>query len=454
MKVKLFTYFILGFCLSFGSHAQIEQDLENKDSILSADNKNEFQLLFFKALSNRGIENYEKAVETLEKLLLDYKDKPELHFQLGLNYFSLEQYNLSIEQLEIANKLKPNNFDIKEAMFKVFEQSKEYDKAIETAEFLAQSKPEYFEVLSNIFLITKQYQKALNSLGQADDKLGFDAHRDMLREVIYDKYNKPEAAINYYQNRINLESYNPLNKYRLIKFLMQDRKYELALKQLKLAQEKHRRFTRFSVLEVQIYLELNNIDKAFKALETVVKDRFLEEKYKVQAIENMKTYIENNPEFQADFLQILNIASQNAEDASSYLDLGLYYFKTDKPKALDNFKKALQQNPKDFQIWKNIALLEYQLQKYEASLKTSEKALDIFPTQAVFMVIKGQSYLKLAQYNEAKTVLLEASNYIFEENDLMLKLYQTLSLVFEKLNNLSEANNYNNKAKEIEQKLK
>lgn len=455
MKSIYFTYyfFLCGLFLNLNLHAQIEQDIEEPDSLLNIQRQSEFQPLFFKALSERGIENYDKAVQTLEKLLKDYQDKPELYFQLGLNYFDLEKYNLALEQFEKAQDLKPEDINIQEAIFKVYEQQKQYDKAIEIAEILAQNNPEYYEILANLFLINKQHQKALEALDKADEKQGFDAHKDQLREVIFKDYAQPEVAVNYYKKRIDLEPYNPMNAYRLISFLINDKDFETALMESKTTLENHPRFSRFYVLQVDIYLKLNQTDEAFKALETVVKDRFLEEKYKVEAIDTMKDYIESHPEFQNDFVQLLNIASQTAEDSSSYLDLGLYYFETDKPKALGNFKKALNQNPQDFQIWKNIAVLQFQIGQYQESLKTSNEALEIYPTQVVFMLIKGQSLIKLTQYNEAQVVLLDALSYLFEENEMMLNIYESLSLVYNNLNETETAKAYQNKADDLKQKL-
>ena len=186
---------------------------------------------------------------------------------MGLNYFDLEQYNLALEQFEKARELKPADFDIQEAIFKVYEQQKKYDKAIDIAKTLAQEKPEYFEILANIFLITKQYQKALLALDKADDKQGYDAHKDQLREIIFKEQAKPEVAVNYYQKRIDLEPFNPMNAYRLVSFLIKDKAFEKALKESKLALENHPRFSRFYVLQIDIYLKLNQVDQAFKALE-------------------------------------------------------------------------------------------------------------------------------------------------------------------------------------------
>ena len=140
MNFKLLTYLfcVLGFIYTQVLNAQIEQDIEPQDSITNSDHNSEFQTQFFKALSERGIENYEKATEVLESLKKSHPDKAVIYFQLGLNYFDLEQYNLALEHLKQADQLKPDDFDIREALFKVYEQQKNYNKAIQLARELAQ----------------------------------------------------------------------------------------------------------------------------------------------------------------------------------------------------------------------------------------------------------------------------------------------------------------------------
>ncbi len=453
-RVLTYLFCVWGFIFSQSISAQIEQEIEEKDSILPVENVKDFQPQFFKALSERGIENYEKATEILENLKVEHPDKAVVFFQLGLNYYDLEQNNLALENLEIADQLKPNDFDIREALFKVYEQQKNYKKAIELTSDLALKKPEYHEVLANLYLITEQYPKALEALTLAEQKQGFDVHKDQLREVIFEAYDKPKAAISYYQKRIELEPYNPLNAYRLTRFLIQSEQYRKALETSKSLIDNHPHFTRAYVLKTQIHIELDEVQQAFDALEVVVSDQFLEENYKVQAIEYIKSFVEKNPEYQDEFVQVLNVASQTAESSASFLDLGLFYFETDKPRALENFKKALTQNPQDFQILRYIGILELQLNNPPAAIETAEQALEIFPTQAVFMLMKGQALVEQTQYKAAEKVLNEAQTYIFEENDMMLKLYETLQKVYMGLNNEAKSNIYQTKAKQLKDKLK
>lgn len=433
--------------------AQVEQEVTEQDSIANLNSGNSFEQSFFKALSERGIENYDKAVEILTELEKEHKDEAVVYFQLGLNYFDLESYDLALGNFEIANNLKPKDYHIKEAIFKVYEQQKQYPQAIDYAQDLALKNPEYHEILANLYLITNRYKEALTSLDKADKAQGFDAHKDELRAVIFKEYNTPQVAVDYYEKRIELEPYNPLNNYRLIRFLIEQKNYDKAISATENALKKHPRFSRFYVLQTQIYTELDQINLALEALENVVTDKFLEEKFKVEAITYFKSYVETHPEAEDDFINILNIASQTAEDNSSFLDLGLYYFETDKQRSMENFKKAKAQNPQDFQILKYISVLQFQLNQYEKAIITADKALEIYPTQAIFMLVKGESLVMQTQYNEAKSVLLEALSYVFEENETMQKLYESLSRAYQGLNETDKAAEYREKANALQEKL-
>lgn len=455
MKVFI-TY--LTFCL-FGCYgtqiyAQIEEEGGiPKDSIPNPESAKTFEVKFFKALSERGIENFDKAIDILTELEKETKDEPVIYFQLGLNYFDIEQYDSALANFKKAEQLKPQDRDIKINLFEVYQQQKKYYKALEYASALAKEEPEYFEISSNIYFLINEYTNAISALNKSDQNLGYTAHKDKLRTLIYKADQNYNDAVAYFKKRISIEPYNPMHNLRLAEFLKLDRKYNDALKVLGEGLQNHPQFTRYCVLQTELYLINNEPQKSLSALKNVVTDRFLEEKYKVEAIDIFKNYVVNQPELQDDFIALLNLASQKAEDSASNLDLGLFYFDTDKPKALDNFRKALEQNPQDFEILKRIAVLEYQLEKYGQALNTVENALEFFPTQVVFMLVKANVYLAQAQYNQAKSVLEEAQAYVFEENETMLMLYESLSKAYQGLGKTEKAEKFKNKVNTLKSKL-
>ena len=69
----------------------------------------EFQEHFFEALKQKGIENYDRAVESLHKCLnLDSK-KPVIYFELGKNYNKLKNFGAAEENLKKAINMQPDN---------------------------------------------------------------------------------------------------------------------------------------------------------------------------------------------------------------------------------------------------------------------------------------------------------------------------------------------------------
>ncbi len=434
-------------------YAQIEQNDIPQDSLPELNLENDFQDRFFKALAERGIENYDKAIDLLINIEEEVKDEPVVYYQMGLNYFDLEQFDLAQLNLEKARTLKPDDEDITEAVFNVKLKKNMYQSAIAEAAKLSKTNFEYLEVIASLYLKLQNFDKALFYLYMSEQALGYSVGKDNMREEIYRDYQNHDKAIKYYKERQDNEPYNPYNLYRLAYYQLQNNQLNEALMSLEKLKAQHPLFTKAYVLETDIHLKNNQPDKAFETLKVVVNDRFLEEIYKVEAIEYVKAFVAKNPEYREQFIQVLDMASQQAEDSATNLDLGLYYYDTDKPKSLVNFKKALEQNPQDYEILKRISILEYQLGRYEEALQTAEESLEIYPTQVVFMLVKANVLAAQTQYNEAKSVLEEAEMYIFEENEVMLMLYESLSQVYRGLGEAEQAKTYQNKADNLKSKL-
>ena len=80
------------------TYAQVDFNKRPDDDLGNV--QDEFQELFFEALKQKGIENYERAIEALHKCLnLDSK-KPVIYFELGKNYNKLKNFGAAEEQLK------------------------------------------------------------------------------------------------------------------------------------------------------------------------------------------------------------------------------------------------------------------------------------------------------------------------------------------------------------------
>ena len=86
MKQKLYILvFFLGWLLFPQiNYAQVDFNKKPNDDLGNVDDK--FQELFYEALKQKGIENYDRSVEALLKCIEIDNDVPVLYFELGKNY--------------------------------------------------------------------------------------------------------------------------------------------------------------------------------------------------------------------------------------------------------------------------------------------------------------------------------------------------------------------------------
>ena len=52
-----------------------------------------FEDLFYQAIQQKSMENYDKAIEALEKGKAIEPENPVIYFELGKNYFAQKKYN-------------------------------------------------------------------------------------------------------------------------------------------------------------------------------------------------------------------------------------------------------------------------------------------------------------------------------------------------------------------------
>ena len=77
------------------------------DDIALAEDK--FQDNFYESLKQKGIENYDKAVLSLEKCLAAQPENPVVNYELGKNYLSLKDYKKAYDYFQKASVLDPKN---------------------------------------------------------------------------------------------------------------------------------------------------------------------------------------------------------------------------------------------------------------------------------------------------------------------------------------------------------
>jgi len=150
----------------------------------------EFQNSFYESLTQKGIENYDKAIAALQKCLKLQPNNATVYFEMGKNYLSMKNYKDAYDSFEKATKIDPKNKWFWVGMYDVCYETKDWAQAIVIVNKLVEFKKDYKEDLVSLYMNTQQFDKALALINELNDNVGKTGLRDnykmqILRDAKY-----------------------------------------------------------------------------------------------------------------------------------------------------------------------------------------------------------------------------------------------------------------------------
>ncbi len=109
MKYRFYILFLLFGMLIFPQVNYAQDDLNKKPNDDLGNFEDEFQELFYEALKQKGIENYDRSVDALLKCIELDNSVPVLYFELGKNHLKLKNFGAAEDALKKAVSLDPDN---------------------------------------------------------------------------------------------------------------------------------------------------------------------------------------------------------------------------------------------------------------------------------------------------------------------------------------------------------
>jgi predicted Zn-dependent protease len=164
-KESQFYYFKLMFfsflLLFFSIHTNAQDSIpENADLSEEADLK--FQQFFFKALSQKSIGNYQKALENLEGCNQLLTNDVAVFFEFSKNYLFLGNILLAKEYINRALEQDADNIWMLKHLVKIHQKDKNFKEAIKVQQKIIVGEPKERDFLIRLYLYDRQYKKAIS----------------------------------------------------------------------------------------------------------------------------------------------------------------------------------------------------------------------------------------------------------------------------------------------------
>ncbi len=166
------------------SNVVMAQQEEESAELTLEEYSDAFQESFFEALKQKGIENYEKAIDLFLECKKIDKETPALDFEIGKSFLALRKYDQAEGYLFTAVQKSPDNQWYLFELYRSYFFQHKNDKALQTVKKLVAIDEQYNEELINLYVNVKDYDKALALIDEIDNKKGKSTQRDSLRRRI------------------------------------------------------------------------------------------------------------------------------------------------------------------------------------------------------------------------------------------------------------------------------
>ena len=429
------------------AYTQVDFNKRPDDDLGNVEDK--FQEYFFEALKQKGIENYQKSVDALLICIEMNDSDPVLYYELGKNYMQLKNFGAAEDAFKEAVSKAPKNEWYLDELYGVYIQQNDMNKALKTVKQLVEYHPDYKQDLASLYIQLEKYKDALKLLDEMDSQSGYSEDRDYLRNQIYNLTGNDEDRIENLEDRVKSNPEDESNYLRLIYRYSEtgetDKAFDAAKRLLKLnpdSQLVHLALYKF-------YLDETDTENAIKSMQVVLTSPVIKPEAKTKVLNDFVKFVAKNPQYEADLVEITSLISED-KSVKTLLELGDYYLKSnDKVKALSYYEEALEQEPNDFKIIRDVLLLQIDLNKDAEAVTKSKEALDIFPSQPVLYLINGVANNKIKQPEKAIESLEIGLDFLVENPIMKADFYKQLSESYKQLNNISQSQTFAKKAQAL-----
>jgi tetratricopeptide (TPR) repeat protein len=398
MNTKTIVFFCITLFLPLSGWTQTEPE----EIAMVSD---EFQDSFYESLLQKGIENYDKAILSLEKCLVSQPNNAAVHFELGKNYLALKQYESAYESFQKATQIEPKNRWFWVGLYDLSFQTKNYERAMAAVQQLIGFDERYKDDLIPLYMATNQLEKALALIGEMNGKFGKSQERTQ------------------FKNRILLATQNQSTDWK-----------ELG--------------------DFKNYLEANNGLQAAQTMKDIVSNGQIPNSIKHRVVNEFLLFAFKNPQYEKDLEKVIPFFETDTA-INLAQEIGKFYQnKGQLEKAIHYYELALQKEVGA--VATNLLLLQAytNTKQFQKLAKKAEEGIELYPSQAYFYYYFGFANNQLSQFKKAQEALETGIDFVIEDLDLEINFNLQLAEAYNGLGNFKKKDIFFAKANQLIQNRK
>ena len=433
----------------------IVQEEESKNiSLLSDDQKQQFQFLFIEGVKQRTIGNPEEAIKIFSRCLeMDPSSSSSL-YEIANIHLLKGDFQSAMIMLERAVSLNPKNQYYQILLAKIYQQNKLYEKAAEsfgTLALLIPDNTDYPIFHAEMLNLAGKQEEALACYNDLEKRWGITEQVSLGKQSIFVKQGKkPEA---YQEIEKLLAKFQGETKYYglLADMYLADSVMDKSLENYnKVLQYKpNDGFVQFSLSNY--YRVVGDYAQSYDHLKKGFDNSSLELDPKIQMY-MLLAQTEDHRLTDVQQLELIQILINEYVDDERPRALLSEYFLAKKlnKEAREQLRLVVEINKGNYTYWERLLFVDNDLLDWKSLQKDSTTAIKYFPEQPVLYILDAVSMIQLGNYQDVFAVLDSAEVNANNNNQVLSQVYTYRAEAYYKLKKYEDAYNWFDKVVKVD----
>ena len=395
-----------------------------------------------------------EAITQFEKCLAIRQDDDAVYYALSELYLMKNEPSRSVEYIQKAAKLDPKNiWYTQELAYMYFEQGN-FTEAVKNFELLVKAQPQNVEWLygyAECLVKVGKVPEAIKALDRTEDQIGIYPELSIQKFKLYVQIKQPEKGIQEIEAARKVFPEDPQLLATLVDYYFQTGKELRAVSLLEDLVKATPENGRAHLALADVYRQQGKQAEAYVELKKAFTCEDVEIDTKMKILINIH---EASYKIDPEVYELVDlVVMQYPEEAKAHSIKGDYMLRAEKEdEALKSYKEALKFDKKQYPIWNQVLIMEYQRSQFEDLYIDSKACLEYFPTVATVYLLNGVSAVQTKRFDEAITVLETGKELVVNDKALESEMYGQLGEAYFNKNKVTEGKANYDKALKLDPK--
>lgn len=353
------------------------------------------------------LEEFDKAIKNFEESLEIDPNNAAAYFQIARAQRREEKPELALKAAEKALERDAENPYYYTFLANLQQESGAINEAVETYERLlkeVEQKPEYYEELAILHMQRGDYDEAIRTYDTVEKKYGESIELMRRRQLIYlqqDKLNKAIAEGEKIMERFPDRAAYAIQQAEI---LLQANRKDEASALLNELLEREPGLPEAHLLMAQIYQEEGKAEAQHESLRRAFSSPDLDLNAKLEILMRYYQGMRRDPRYQQVGIELSRLTIKaHPKTAKAHSVLGDFLLAGGNfTEARDSYLSALERDGNNYDLWERVIQLDMNESDYAGAAQHANKALELFPNQAMLWFYAGSAHYLEKSYKEAE----------------------------------------------------